>query len=193
MSGDKGKNVAIGVGIVVIIILILAIISSASKDTQNEVNSETVMQTVMSPSHPLNATYIIEGSEVHISDGKHEEEIPGSSASILTSIWGTPQNLDIEGNIQNFWAVTLNQDPGGSGNFYYIAGCVGGGQACLGTNAVLLGDRITMRSIEIESDGTVVVNYADRPEGSAMAENPSIAVTRLFVVVDDTLKEVMSN
>lgn len=166
----------------VVVLLLAIILSSRSKESENEFSKD-----VMSPSHPLNATYIIKDREVALSEGINEEDISGSK--IATTVWDEPISRDMEGSAQGFWAVVLSQDSEESVNSFYIAGCVGGGLSCIGTNSILLGEDVAVQSVEIETDGTVVVNYLDSEE-ALIAQQPS-AIVRKFTIIGDTLKEVM--
>lgn len=144
-------------------------------------------------SDPENATYLVGGQDVAMSNGKNEEPIPDSSTVITTEIWGEPTTKNIEGTSVGFAAVTLLQQPGGSGSFYYIAACVNMEGGCTGTNAIMIGDRITMQTVEIHGTDTIVVNYMDRAEGEPMSSQPSVAASKSYKLQGTTLTEAANN
>jgi hypothetical protein len=55
-----------------------------------------------------------------------------------------------------------------------------------GTNAVFLGDRIAPQTTSI-TDGTLIVNYADRAPGEPMTAAPSVGVSKYLVIQNGTL------
>jgi len=140
-------------------------------------------------SDPLNATYIIDGQEITLIDGKSEIEIaPGSASKIVTMNFGEPIYGDLDGDGVDDAALTLTQNSGGSGTFYYVAAALKKEGGYKGTNAVLLGDRIAPQ--EIHFDGSVIVaNYTDRAAGESFAVQPSVGKTKYLYVKDGYLQE----
>ncbi len=188
MNSNKARSIAIAIVLIVLAVLVFFMISNRSKDSETTLLQDD--SSLMNRPHPLNASYTVGGSEVTLVDGENEAQIPNSSSTIVTSVWGEPIKTTREGESQDFWAVILNQITNESGSFYYISSCVGGGSSCTGTNATPLGDRISVQTVEIETDGTIVVNYTDRPANAPVTEQPSVSVTRRFTVIDNVLKEV---
>jgi len=88
-------------------------------------------------------------------------------------------------------AVVLTQDSGGSGTFYYVAAAINTGSGTVGTNAILLGDRIAPQNILIQN-GEIIANYADRNPGEPMTTSPSVGVSKYFVVNGSTLQATSS-
>ncbi len=139
--------------------------------------------------NPLNATYIIDGKPVTLLNGRAEESAaPGSAAKVQTMVFGEPIKGDLNNdNIQDA-AVILVQNSGGSGTFYYVAVAVNTGNEAVGTNAILMGDRIAPQTEEIRN-GQLIVNYADRNQGEPMTARPSLGVSKYLNVVNGTLLE----
>lgn len=137
---------------------------------------------------PLNATYMVDGQSVTLVNGRAEEAAaPGSASQITTTVFGEPVSGDLNADGKTDAALILVQDTGGSGTFYYAAAEINTtGAATMGTNAILLGDRIAPQNIDIEN-GQVVVNYADRAPGEPMTTQPSVGVTKYFVLSGDEL------
>ncbi|MBX9400899.1 hypothetical protein K4L06_06205 [Lysobacter sp. BMK333-48F3] len=114
---------------------------------------------------PKNATYTIEGKPVRLVDGFNEEVIvPGSASTSITRYAGRELKTDLNGDHRNDTVFLLTQDNGGSGTFYYAAAALSTPQGYLGTNAVFVGDRIKVRSVEAEpgSPAAFWVAYDER-------------------------------
>jgi len=125
----------------------------------------------------LNGTYAIESREVSLTDGRAEvEAAPGSATKIITTVFGKPVLGDLNGDGHEDAALILVHDPGGSGTFCYVAAAIAGKGNYQGTDAILLGDRVAPRAIQIR-DGVIIVDYADRRPDESMASLPSIAKT----------------
>ncbi|HVZ11358.1 MAG TPA: hypothetical protein VG941_03030 [Candidatus Paceibacterota bacterium] len=138
---------------------------------------------------PRNCTYMIEGKDVALADGYAEETSPGYASKTITRYFGNEASGDFNNDGKSDVAFLLTQDSGGSGTFFYAAAALGGGSACNGTNAILLGDRIAPQSTNFQ-DGEIVVNYADRKPGEPMSATPSVGVSKYLKIVGSRLVEV---
>ena len=139
--------------------------------------------------NPLNATYVIDGKPVTLLNGKAEvSAAPGSAMKVETTVFGEPITGDLNNDGKSDAAVILVQNLGGSGTFYYAAVAVNTGNTAVGTNAVLMGDRIAPQTEEIRN-GQLIVNYADRNPGEPMTTQPSRGVSKYLNVVAGTLLE----
>jgi hypothetical protein len=137
-----------------------------------------------------NISYLIEGQAVTLKNGIAETEIvPGSASKSITKYFGNSVIADLNGDKVNDIAFLLTQDSGGSGTFYYIVAALKTSNSYMGTNAILLGDRIAPQTTEFK-DGEIIVNYADRKSGEAMTVSPSVGVSRYFKIVGNELVEV---
>lgn len=136
---------------------------------------------------PLNAAYTIEGQSVKLTGGKASTEAaPGSAAKVTTQVFGEPILGDLNNDGRADAAVMLAQDTGGSGTFYYVAAALGTAAGTMGTNALLLGDRIAPQTLEIKG-GQMIANYAERRPNEPMTTSPSIGVSKYFVVQNGVL------
>jgi len=157
--------------------------------------SETEKSSVVPPEQELaadarNATYIIEGEEFTLVNGRAEKEItPDSASKTIVLYFGNASIGDLNGNSRDDVAFLLTKDNGGSGTFYYVAVALNTEKGYQGTNAILLGDRIAPQTTQIQ-DGKIIVNYADRRTDEAMVTRPSIGITKQFVLEGTTLKDV---
>jgi heat shock protein HslJ len=68
----------------------------------------------------------------------------------------------------------LTQEPGGSGTFYYVVAALAADDRYIGSRALLLGDRIAPQTTQIDDNGIITVNYADRAPGESFATPPSL-------------------
>ena len=83
-------------------------------------------------------------------------------------------DLDLDGREDKVFLIT--HSPGGSGTFYYVVGAVATDKGYVGTDAVLLGDRIAPQTTEKGiHPGVVVVNYAERLPSEPFTTAPSHA------------------
>lgn len=140
-------------------------------------------------SSPLDAAYMIEGRWISLRDGRHEEPAaPGSAAKAVVRVSGRPAFGDLDGDGDEDAALILAHAPGGSGTFYYAAAAINEGGRYRGTNAVLLGDRISPETTAIR-DGVVFIEYADRRPGDPMAQAPSVAGRKVMVLRGGLLTE----
>ena len=139
---------------------------------------------------PQNATYIIEGEEITLINGKAEKEIvPGSASKTITQYFGNEAKADFNSDGIEDVAFLLAQDNGGSGTFYYVAAALGSKNGYNGTNAILLGDRIAPQTTEFRN-GEIIVNYVDRKPGESMATRPSVGISKYLKIRDGKLEEI---
>lgn len=136
---------------------------------------------------PKDATYQIEGNPVTLVNGLSEvEAAPGSASKTVTRYFGNEATGDLNGDGQPDVAFLLTQESGGSGTFFYVVAALQIESGSVGTNAILLGDRIAPQSTTIQ-DGTIVVNYAERKPGEPFTAAPSVGVSKYLKVVDGEL------
>ena len=98
----------------------------------------------------LNATYVIEGEFITLASGSSEKQAaPGSAITVKTLVWGTPMAGYLDNIGQKDAALILVHQAGGSGTLYYTVACYWGKEkgAYAGTNAILLGDRISPQNV----------------------------------------------
>ena len=140
--------------------------------------------------NPKSCTYNIESKNITLENGNSEEEMaPGSASKITTRYFGNEVSGDFNGDGLSDIAFILTQNSGGSGTFYYAVVALNGGNGCVGTNAVFLGDRIAPQTTSFK-DGEIVFNYAERKANEPMTANPSVGVSRYFKIVENKLVEI---
>jgi hypothetical protein len=136
---------------------------------------------------PRDATYLIDSEKYDLRDGHVTVEIvPGAASKTVVQIFGEPVSGDLNKDGVPDAAVLLVQTTGGSGTFYYVAAALSHEGAFVGTQAAFIGDRITPRQMAIQH-GVVIVDYADRRPGEAMAVSPSLEKSAYLVLRDGRL------
>jgi hypothetical protein len=138
---------------------------------------------------PANCEYVIDGKSVVLKQGQTEKQAaPGSATIATTRIFDATTTGDLNRHGRDDVLVLLVQNAGGSGSFYYVAAALRTKDGYRGTNAILIGDRIAPRAMEIR-DGTIVVNYTERYPWEGFAVPPSVSRSRFFMVQTGELKE----
>jgi len=82
----------------------------------------------------------------------------------------------------------VTENSGGSGTFFYVVGAIKEEEGYRGTQAMLLGDRISPQSIEAAEGTQVVINYADRNPGEPMSTVPSVGKS-MYVLYRSTTND----
>src|SRR3989344_5154715 len=123
---------------------------------------------------PKNAEYVIDGQRVKLVNGVAEmEAAPGSASKITTRYFGNEVRSDMNGDGREDSAFLLPHGTGGSGTFVYVVAELNTESVYIGTEAILLGDRIAPQTTELNANGNIVVNYAERAPGEPMTARPS--------------------
>jgi len=116
-----------------------------------------------------NTTYTIDGQSVLLQNGvASTSSAPGSASMTTTQYFGNEVRGDFNNDGKEDVAFLLTQNGGGSGTFYYVVVALNTNKGFVGTNAILLGDRIAPESTEYQQ-GKIIVNYADRAQWESLA------------------------
>lgn len=141
---------------------------------------------------PLNATYDVDGTRVAFVNGAASQEMAPDAASRLEAqVFGEPTMEDLDFDGDKDAALTLVVNFGGTGTFYYAAVARDDGVGAVGTNAILLGDRIAPQTMEIRN-GVVIANYADRAPDEPFTASPSVGASKYLMLKDGSLVEIWS-
>ena len=141
---------------------------------------------------PLNLTYIIEGQEIRLQQGKAEKQAaPGSAAMIRTAVFGNLQYGDLNNDGLDDAVMFLLHSPGGSGTFYYAATALFDGTGWYGTEALFIGDRIVPKSIDIK-DGLITVQYLDRRPDESFS-SPATVETEKKMILDGNALRIIND
>jgi NlpE N-terminal domain len=165
----------------------------ASTDTTEASISETIdaaTNAKLTTDSLKNLEYKVEYAQSRVAklaNGEYQEEAaPGSATKIVVKLTEYIAFGDLNNDNVEDAAVILVSEPGGSGTFYDLAVVLNKEGNLESTNSVLLGDRIKIKAISIDS-GIVTVNYLDRKEDQAMAEEPTIDKIQKFIIENDIL------
>ncbi len=117
-----------------------------------------------------------------------ETVVPGSATKTRIMLGNQRAAGDLNGDGIPDAAVTLVANPGGSGTFTYLAAVIAQDGTAKPVASVLLGDRIIVESIAIES-GEIIVTLLTREPDEPMAARPTVERKRKFRLRDDRLVE----
>ena len=167
-------------------------LSACSKNNDENVlidNNQKESEEVNKAIRPEDALYIIDGVSYQLNNGEIEvSEISGSATKTKVKIFSSDKIFDINKDRQDDFAVILTRDPGASGTFYFISLALSSANGFVGTNSILLGDRIAPQNVNIKEE-QIVVNYATRYPGDSFDVKPSFGVSKYFFLADNELKE----
>ena len=140
------------------------------------------------PDHK-NIAYSIGGQTVRLVDGVAEAPVaPGSAAKSVTRYFGNEVRGDLNADGREDIAFLLTQEPGGSGTFFYAVAALDLPSGHVGSQGLLIGDRIAPQTTELRPDGIIVVNYADREPDESFASPPSVGKTILLKLNPTTMR-----
>ena len=122
-----------------------------------------------------NATYEIQEKSVTLVNGSSIVQDTPSSQTV-TAYFGNEARGDLDNDGDEDVAFILIQNGGGSGTFVYVVAALLTPGGYVGTNGILLGDRIAPQTTEVRN-GQVIVNFADRRPDEPMTTQPSIGIT----------------
>ncbi|MDD2907562.1 MAG: Kazal-type serine protease inhibitor family protein [Candidatus Gracilibacteria bacterium] len=128
-------------------------------------------------------TFSIEGEKITLNNGI--SKINQST----TRYFGNEVFGDFNNDEMIDTAFLVTQDNGGSETFYYVVALLKTQNGYVGTNAILLGDRIAPQTSNY-MDGKIIVNYATRKDSEPMTTSPSIGVSKYFKITNDKLVEI---
>jgi hypothetical protein len=168
--------------ITIAIVLLVLIIVGFSIYNRPAVNNQEIKN--KGAATLKDATYLIEGKPVTLVNGLSEIEImPSVASKIITRYFGNEAKGDFNGDGREDVAFILTQEPGGSAVFYYVVVALNTPAGYVGSDGVLLGDRIAPQTIGIDNGVTatgtnrqnvIVVNYATRLPNEPFTAKPSV-------------------
>ena len=185
--------------VIIIVVLIIGFLSfkaitknGMTNSMANSMDGSTVamhMKNDVLSSWPANATYSVEGDTVTLKDGFYEKPIaPGSVAKTLFRTFGVPTYTDLDGDGDKDAVLFLTKESGNNTFFYVVAGR-NANEKYEGSNALLLGDRVSPLSITA-ANGVVIVTFKDRKTGESFMVAPS--VEKSFTLAFDGAKMQIS-
>lgn len=149
-------------------------------------NKKSSTSAIVSVVDYKNISYIVDGQTVKFIDGIYEvESAPGSASKTITKYFGNEVKKDLNDDGREDIAFLITQQNGGSGTFFYVLAAINTENGYVGSQAVLLGDRIAPQTTESGPGKSIIVNYMDRVKGEAMTVNPSVGKS-LRLILDST-------
>lgn len=102
--------------------------------------------------------------------------IDGQSTKLVgnTKFFGNELKTDLDGDGRDDVVFLITQSKGGSGTFYYVVAALNTERGYVGSEGLLLGDRIAPQTTEKGKGKIVVVNYADRAPTDPFTTPPSV-------------------
>ena len=186
----KNSNKTI-ISIIIVIIVLVVIYLLVKKPTQLiQANNNTQLAgQKVDLSGAKNATYKIDGQDVTLKDGVSVvEAAPGSASKITTTYFGNEVVKDLNGDGRPDVAFLITQNSGGSGTFFYVVAALNTPTGYVGSDAYLLGDRISPQTTESGTGNIVVVNYMDRAPSDPMTTQPSVGKTVQLLLDTNTMQ-----
>lgn len=123
-----------------------------------------------------NAEYVIDGKRVRLVDGVSEIQLaPDTVSKTITRYFGNEVRKDLNDDGKEDVVFLLTQTAGGSGTFYYVVAALYTDAGYIGSQGLLLGDRIAPQTTESGPGKSVIVNYADRKPAESFVVQPSVA------------------
>ena len=159
--------------IITILVLAAALLTYISMDKKN-VDTSNIPPITSTITDPHDGTYTINEEEMVLVNGISYTRKPGATATSTTKYFGNDATGDIDGDGSQDTAFVITQSNGGEGLFYYLVAKLNKKEGVYGTYGYLLGDRINVRSISVEKDGSVTVNYTGRKPGENFSVTPSM-------------------
>lgn len=136
-----------------------------------------------------NTEYSIGGRTIWLVDGVAEAAVaPGSAARVVTRHFGNEVFGDLNADGREDVLFLLTQETGGSGTFFYAAAALSLERGYVGSEGLLLGDRIAPQTTALRPDGVIVVTYADRAPGESFSTPPSVGKTLWLKLNPTTLQ-----
>jgi hypothetical protein len=142
--------------------------------------------------NPKNTSYDIEGVHVLLQNGKSvytSSTTDTSTSSNTVEYAGNDLRIDVDGDQKEDATFLLTVRGSGSGTFYYLVTALNKDNGYVGTNGILLGDRITPLSIAFKNN-EIVATYLDRKIDESMVTKPHVSVSRRFKITNMTLEEI---
>ncbi|MFA7314389.1 MAG: hypothetical protein WC025_00455 [Candidatus Magasanikbacteria bacterium] len=131
----------------------------------------------------MNATY---NNTFTFVNGVFEKKLfPGSAEKMVIKYLG----YDLKGDFNNDGlediAFIATENDGGSGSFYSLYAYLSSPQGYVGSNDILLGDRVRVQSIQF-TDNKLVVNYLDHGSTQALGDEPNTLISKKILVSNYT-------
>jgi heat shock protein HslJ len=174
--------------IIALLLLVIGVnrIFFTPSSTSQSTSTATSTSQAQLGADPKNATYRIEGSLVTLVNGVSiATSAPGSATHVTTRYFGNEVVHDLNGDGRPDTAFILTQDTGSSGTFYYAVAALNTLSGYVGSQGLLLGDRIAPQATTMGTGTIVIFTYAERKPGESFATPPSVGKS-MWLKLDPT-------
>ncbi|MFZ2763750.1 MAG: hypothetical protein WAX80_01790 [Minisyncoccia bacterium] len=167
------------VTIIVLVILFFALNSYIYKEKQGEGLAQDFKE----------VTFSISGVPVTLEDGVAEVKTSlGGDEMTTVRYFGNEAVQDIDGDGEDDMVFLITQDVSAGNKYFFLVGALKREGGYIGSQAVLIGDRIAPQTTEADEGRSVVVNYADRAPGEPITARPSVGKSLYLLLDIDTLE-----
>ena len=177
-------NKTLGI-IVVVLVIFAAVFGVGVYKFKFSINDKSIVN--IGATSPKDAMYLIERKEVTLNNGVSEVDAPDSVSKIVTRYFGNEVHHDFNGDGREDIAFLLSQETGGSGIFYYVVVALNTENGYVGSDGVLLGDRIAPQTTHMGTGNIIVVNYADRNPGEPFTTRQSLGKSMWLILNTKTM------
>lgn len=136
--------------------------------------------------------YIYDEKQGYVADDYKEAEyvIDGERVRLgaKTQYFGNEVNADLNNDGREDAVFLVTQQPGGSGTFYYVVAALNTERGYVGSEGLLIGDRIAPQTTELKANNVIVVNYADRAAGEPFTAEPTVGKS-IWLKLDPALMQ----
>lgn len=142
------------------------------------------------PDSPLYASFLFDGQEVALTDGRAEHSlVDGGSSRTTVFVVGEPIYGDVTDDGIDDATLILAQEGGGSGTFYYVATAFKDSDGYIGSNALYLGDRINVQHVAV-AHGVIRVQFNGRASDTPFTDPATVPEVAYAIAVQGFLERV---
>lgn len=128
-----------------------------------------------------NTAYLIGGTLVTLTNGYSESVDDVAGFKTVTKYFGNEARGDLNNDGLEDVAFVVIQTSGGTGTFYYVVAALKTPNGYQGMNGVLLGDRVSPKSISI-SQNQIQAEFLVRADDAPMVAEPTLEVVRYLQI-----------
>jgi hypothetical protein len=170
--------------IVVSSVTLICLLSACSLEPQTQAS---IVSALPNLEYPIDLTST---GKAMLKNGVFEEpSAPGSASKTVVTLDKFVAEGDLNGDSTKDVAATLIATGGGSGTFIYLAAVLNQNSTAKPVATVAIGDRITVKSLGIQS-GEIVIVLLTRGPNDPTATPPTIEATRKYKLQGDKLAEI---
>lgn len=164
------KTVVTVIGIALGAVLIAAVVVFVVMNT----DEGEIAPAVSNQSSPEDISVEVSGRTFELVDGEASiQTVSNSDTRETLRVFGDPVYGDLDNDGDEDAVLLLQYSGGGTGVFYYVTFALRDGEDYRASSALLLGDRISSQSVEIQN-GRALVRFKDRDPSEPMSSPAAI-------------------